>query len=237
MRKLKAAIVATAVLGLAFTLGACATPPAGTPDESTAQTPPPIEVDEARLGAAWLDGGRLIGLVTYGSSTCVPVADTATLDGDTITVEFVEDAAEQACTADLAPRATVFEVPEGLDVTTDVKIVAVGIGGEASLAGLREKPVDAPEGAPSAGWYDDEGGFVILTWGSSTCRPVVESVEATGDADVAVIFATPAEGQACTRDMVPRATMAFVDGLTSQVDVTLLLSGGDISGTTVILGS
>lgn len=237
MRKLKAAIVASAVLGLAFTLGACATPPAATPDEGTVQSPAPGDVTDPQLGAAWLDGGKHIALVTYGSSSCVPVADTVTLEGDTIKVEFVEPPADQMCTADFAPRATVFATPEGADPTTDLKIVTPDFEGEASLAGLRETPAEAPEGAPSAGWFDDKGGFVVLTWGSSSCPPVVDSVEATGDADVALVFATPAADQACTRDMAPRATMAYVDGLSSQVDVTLLLTGDNITGTTVILGS
>ena len=105
MRKLKAAIVASAVLGLAFTLGACATPPAATPDEGTVQSPAPGDVTDPQLGAAWLDGGKHIALVTYGSSSCVPVADTVTLEGDTIKVEFVEPPADQMCTADFAPRA------------------------------------------------------------------------------------------------------------------------------------
>lgn len=237
MRKLKAAIVATAVLGLAFTLGACATPPAATPDEGTVQTPAPDDLTDPQMSAAWLDGGKHIALVTYGSSSCVPVADTVTLEGDTVTVEFVEEPADRMCTADFAPRATVFATPEGADPTTKLNIVAAGFEGEASLKGLRETPAEAPEGSPSAGWYDDHGGFVVLTWGSSSCPPVVDSVEATGDADVALVFATPDEAQACTRDMAPRATMAFVDGLSSQDDITLLLTGDNITGTTVILGS
>lgn len=237
MRKLKAAIVASAVLGLAFTLGACATTPTATPDEGTVQTPDPSDVTDPQMGAAWLDGGKYIALVTYGSSSCVPVADTVTLEGDTISVEFVKEPADQMCTADFAPRATVFAAPEGTDPTTDVTIVAAGFEGEATLAGLREAPAEVPEGSPSAGWFDSSGGFVVLTWGSSSCPPVVDSVEATGDADVAIIFATPDPAQACTRDMAPRATIAYVDGLSSQVDITLLLTGDNITGTTVILGS
>lgn len=238
MRKLKATVVASAVFGLALALGACATPPAATPDEGTSQTPDTNETTDPQSAAAWLDEGRMIGLVTYGSSTCVPVVETATVKGDTITVEFMKEPADQVCTADLAPRASTFAVPEGVDVTTDLKLVVKGADGEVSLAGLSAAPAaTATEFAPSAGWFNDKGGFVVLTWGSSTCKPVVESVEPTGDADVAIAFAEPAEGQACTMDMVPRATVALVDGLSSQTDITLLLTGDNITGTTVILGS
>ena len=43
-------------------------------DNTTATAEPteeavPLDPD---LGAAWLDGGRMIGLVTLGSSTCIP---------------------------------------------------------------------------------------------------------------------------------------------------------------------
>ena len=40
-------------------------------------------------------------------------------------------------------------------------------------------PGSSTEYQPSAGWFDD-GGLVLLTWGSSSCAPVVESVEADG---------------------------------------------------------
>ena len=37
-------------------------------------------------------------------------------------------------------------------------------------------------------------------------------------------------------DMVPRANIAQVDGLATQDDITLLLSGDNITGSTLILG-
>lgn len=236
MRKLKAALVTSALLGLTIALGACASTPA-TPDEGTSQAPDVDGLADPQLGAAWLDAGRLIGVVTYGSSSCVPVAEDATVDGDTLTVTFMEAPADQVCTADMAPRVTIVGVPEGVDVTNDLDVVIKGFEGSAELDGLDAAPAEAfTDYAPSAGWLDDKGSFVVVTWGSSTCVPVIEAVEPTGDADVAITFAAAPEDRPCTMDMVPRAAMASVEGLASQDDITLLFSGDNITGSTLILG-
>lgn len=68
-----------------------------------------------------------------------------------------------ACTDDLAPRASVGSVPEGMDPTQHVEfIVTVGdftedidLDGNAALAGA---PGSQTEYAPSADWFDGEGG-------------------------------------------------------------------------------
>ena len=93
-------------------------------------------------------------------------------------------------------RASTFvAVPEGVDPAKDLEISVSGDGyhrrptdldGVDGLGG----PGGETDYAPSAGWTDDDGQFVfLLTWGSSTCLPVVESVEATGPAEVTVTFA------------------------------------------------
>ena len=79
---------------------------------------------------------------------------------------------------------------------------------------------------PSAGWTDTDGQFVLLTWGSSSCAPVISEVAASGPAEVTVTFETPAADQVCTMDMAPRAAVAVVDGLEEDSDVTLVLAGG-----------
>jgi hypothetical protein len=40
-----------------------------------------------------------------------------------------------------------------------------------------------------------------------------------------VTFETPPADQVCTMDMAPRATVAFVEGLEEDVDVSLVLAG------------
>ena len=56
------------------------------------------------MDAAWLDDGRIIGLVTMGSSSCVPAAEEATLEADgSLSVTLVEPDADTACTADSCP--------------------------------------------------------------------------------------------------------------------------------------
>jgi hypothetical protein len=236
MRKFKAAIVASALLGLTVALGACASDPVE-PDVETSQSPD-AGVDAPQAHAAWLDEGRLIGLVTYGSSTCVPVAEVAVAEEDVLTVIFAEEEEGAACTRDMVPRVTLVPVPEDADVLSDLNIVVAETDITAQLSALAEAPAsEMTDYEPSAGWYDDQGGFVLLTWGSSTCVPAIESVEATGDADVAVVFAALPADQPCTLDMAPRAMAVQVDGLASQVDVTLLLSGAEITGTTVIMAN
>lgn len=179
------------------------------PDKST-HTAAPILGDDVE--AAWLDEGRMFAIVTRGSSTCVPVVDEVSAEGQTVTVSLADapssDGTEQACTNDLTTRASVGAIPEGVDPTRDVEFIVtagadtddVDLDGNPALTGI---PGDATDNAPSAGWLDDDG-IVLLTWGSSSCPPVVEGVdEQRGGATVT--FAT--EDRECTMDMAPRATI------------------------------
>ena len=206
-------------------LAGCASTPAAAPtaDPSTGGS------SEMEIDAAWLDDGRIIGLVTTGSSTCIPAADEAILQADgSLAVTLVEPDAEMACTRDLVPRVTLVEVPEGVDPSEDLAITVSG-GGYAGTAEL--DGVDGLAGSgmtdylPSAGWTETEGQFVLLTWGSSSCVPVISEVAASGPAEVTVTFETPAADQVCTMDMAPRATVAVVDGLEEDSDVSLVLVG------------
>jgi hypothetical protein len=206
-------------------LAGCATPAASTPSSS----PTTGDSTEVEIDAAWLDDGRIIGLVTVGSSTCVPAADDATLQADgSLAVTLVEPDADTPCTRDLVPRVTLVEVPEGVDPSEDLAITVTGDGysGAAELDG-----VDGLSGGgmtdylPSAGWTDTDGQFVLLTWGSSSCAPVIAEVAASAPAEVTVTFETPAADQVCTADMAPRATVAFVEGLEEDSDVSLVLAG------------
>lgn len=219
-------------LGLAVLIGgslaACASEPAGSgPTDEPA--PPAGDSAEIELDAAWLDGGRLIGLVTQGSSTCVPIAEEATVAVDgSLAVTFVDPDPATPCTADLAPRVTLVAVPEGVDPAQGVEIVVTGDGyhGDTDLDGAEGLAAGGEtDFLPSAGWTGDDGQFVILTWGSSSCPPVIEDVAATGAAEVTVTFAEPEEDQVCTMDMAPRAIVAAVTGLEADSGVELVLTG------------
>jgi len=199
-------------------------------DNTTATTEPteeavPLDPD---LGAAWLDGGRMIGLVTLGSSTCIPEAEEAVLTDGVLEVTLVEPAADEACTADLVPRVTLVGVPEDVD---PAQALPISVSGENYLGEVELPGVEGLTGGgetdylPSAGWATVQGQFVILTWGSSTCVPVIADVAATGAAEVTVTYETPADDQMCTMDMVPRAAVTAVSGLSGVAGVEAILTG------------
>jgi hypothetical protein len=206
-------------------LAGCASQAASAPSSS----PTDDAGEEFEMDAAWLDDGRIIGLVTMGSSGCVPMAEEATLEADgSLSVTLVEPEADTVCTTDYAPRVTLVEVPEGVDPAEDLAITVTGDGFTATTelegaAGLEGGGMT--EYLPSAGWTETDGQFVLLTWGSSSCVPVIEKVEASGPAEVTVTFQTPPADQVCTMDMAPRATVAFVEGLEEDSDVSLVLTG------------
>ncbi|QKJ18224.1 hypothetical protein [Microbacterium hominis] len=213
-------------------LSACATP-VGTvgsePSGSSSPSPSPSASDddtaETEVDAAWLDAGRMIGVVTYGSSTCIPRAEEVAMVDGVLEVELRDDPAA-ACTRDLAPRASVVALPEGVDPTQDLEIrVTGGYSGDTDLDGLDAAPSGTTEFLPSAGWVED-GMFVVLTWGSSSCVPELASVEATGPAEVTATFATPPADQVCTMDMAPRALVATVEGVDDD-EAVLVLTGGE----------
>ncbi|MFT4212705.1 MAG: hypothetical protein QM626_12640 [Microbacterium sp.] len=195
--------------------------------------PTSIDVD-----AAWLDSGRLIGVVTWGSSSCVPVAGDATLaDDGALAVTLDDPTASQACTADYTARVTLVSVPDGVDPAQGVDVrVSYGSGaGEAALAGAEglAGPGGETDYQPSAGWTSQAGMFAYLTWGSSSCAPVVADVAATGDAQVTLTFVDPDADRVCTMDIAPRAGLAEVSGLTTPTGAQLVLSGDVFDAVTV----
>ncbi|MET2011448.1 hypothetical protein ABXJ56_07860 [Microbacterium chocolatum] len=219
-----AAVVAVALTGCATPAGSGGgggtTEPAPAPDASA---PAAVEVD-----AAWLDDGRSIGIVTQGSSTCVPMAEDATYADGVLTVTLVEPE-DAACTRDLVPRVSLVGVPEGVDPAEDLDIVVDGEGfrGETELDGVSglAGPGGETQYAPSAGWTNTDGQFVVLTWGSSSCAPVFQEVVATGPAEVTATVEEPPADQVCTMDMAPRAAVLVVDGLEEDDAVELILTG------------
>ena len=233
MRALSSVVTLAAVALLAT---ACATAPgASAPTSSGApsgtSTPPTADgVDEVE--AAWLDGGRSFALVTWGSSSCAPVLGDVAASGQSIRVTFAASA-EKACTDDLAPRALMVPVPDGVDVTTEVEIEVVH--GERTdtvdLDGRAEAPQGQTEFQPSAGWFDD--GLVLLTWGSSSCVPVVNDVQQT-DAGATVTFAE-IDG-VCTMDMAPRLTPIMLSQPDDGEAFELTLVGAGLDGEIVVEG-
>lgn len=205
----------------ALVFSGCASTPAspaasgGSDDSST-----DLEVD-----AGWLDGGRMVALVTKGSSTCVPLASDVTLQADgSVAVTLQDPPADTACTRDLAPRATLVQLPEGANGANDLELVVTygDLRGDTDLSAYAGGQV--AEYTPSAGWID-EGQFAILTWGSSGCVPVVEDATVEGGNQITVTFVTPPADQVCTADMAPRATLVEIAGVDDDV-VELTLTGG-----------
>lgn len=226
------AVFAGAMLLTTTALAGCAsdaaTAPSGTPtpDASAGST---VEID---VEAAWLDNGSMVGLVTLGSSTCVPMAEVGGYADGVLEVTLSEEA-DAACTRDLVPRVTLVDLPAEVDPTQSLEITVTGETG-AGDAYAGDTDLDGVPGLvraemtdylPSAGWTDIDGQFVILTWGSSTCVPVIEDVVASSDNEATVTFVTPPADQACTMDMVPRAIVAVVDGLDDEGSFAILQGG------------
>lgn len=230
------ALLASATLALAGCAGQSPTPETTQPSEPAPPTSTPAPLGDAE--AVWLDAGRQIGLVTWGSSSCVPLVGDVSADGQVITVsmsDVIEGQEPQACTADFAPRASVIGVPEGVDpqedvtlkVTYDEQALQLELDGGDDLTGVPGEPTDY---LPSAAWLDDDATIVLLTWGSSTCLPVIDSVESADD-EVIVTFVT--EDGVCTMDIVPRVTMIEASG--DDDDRVLKLVGGNLDATVTII--
>ncbi|MBM3716000.1 MAG: hypothetical protein FJW64_09755 [Actinobacteria bacterium] len=214
-------------------LTGCASGAATSPETPDAASSAPA----SDITAGWLDGGRMVALVTYGSSSCVPTAASEpTLEGRVLTVTLADNA-DTACTRDMAPRATAVMLPAGVDPTQGLEIAVEGaVTGQAILAGLPAAPETVAEFAPSAGWVDSTH-VAVLTWGSSSCRPAVETVAAEGES-IALTFAAPPADQVCTMDIAPRVTLAEVGGVAGAGEVSLTLSGGNVAadGPVPVLG-
>ncbi len=190
------------------------------------------------IEAAWLDGGRSFGIVTWGSSSeaCQPALAEATAEGQVVSVTLSDPEQKNAvCLSDLGPHAILVPVPEGVDVTNDVELrVTHGdVSDDADLDGLADPAAIDTDYQPSAGWFDDDG-IVLLTWGSSSCRPEAEEVTQS-DAGATVTFAD--NDGVCTMDMAPRLTVISLTGdRDDDAPFALTLKGGGLDGTVDVLG-
>jgi hypothetical protein len=218
---------------LAGVLTACATGSGGTPTQTGAGN----DSTEQEVTAAWLDGGRMIGIVTQGSSSCIPTAEDVSYADGVMKVTLVDPKDDTPCTADLASRVTMVGTPEGADPAEGVEIEVTGDGwhGDTDLEGAVGLSTSGEtDYLPSAGWTETDGQFVILSWGSSTCVPVVEKTELTSATEVTVTFATPPADQVCTMDMAPRGVVTTADGVDDEdVQVYAILTGGEFDNVRV----
>lgn len=230
------AVLLTGVLTACATGSGSGPAPSGTATGSGGGAGTEIEVD-----AAWLDNGRVVGLVTQGSSSCPPTAGDVALNGAVLEVTLVEPAADTACTRDMAPRVTLVDLPSEVDPSQELEIRVTGEGyyGDTDLDGVDGlDPSGETDYLPTAGWTDTDGQFVVLSWGSSSCVPVLESAAASGPDEVTVTFVTPPDDQVCTMDMVGRGTVVFADGLEDDSDVFAVLTGAEFDNVRIpIVGS
>lgn len=230
MTSRRLALAASALL-IAGLLGGCATNVPGAAPGGSDGGSDGGATNELEFDAVWLDGGRMVGIVTQGSSSCVPIAEDVALAGNALSVTLAEPEGKP-CTRDFVPRITLVGLPEPVDPKAglEIRVTGDGVEGDTDLDGV-DLPTPTPETdyRPSAGWVDD-GLFAIVTWGSSSCAPVIEDVAATGDDEVTVTFQTPPADQVCTMDMAPRAALAFVDGVDDDGDVYAVLTGAEFDG-------
>ncbi|MDQ0726764.1 hypothetical protein QFZ21_001764 [Microbacterium sp. W4I20] len=229
------AAVLSAFAAVALLAGCTTTPGAETPTSSAAPSSAPEDADDRNdVEGVLLDNGRMFAVITSGSSTCVPQVDQVSADGQTVTVTLVDVPGDAACTKDLVPRASLGALPEGVDPKSDITLQVtygdvnddVDIDGDPAATG--ESGLET--GMSTAAWFDD-GGLVLLTWGSSSCVPVVESLEGAGNAGTAT-FVTD-DQQICTMDMGPRGTILDFgeDAVDDDGPFTLTLVGDGLDGT------
>lgn len=239
-------IAALSSLAAVLLIAGCTIGPGATGSQATSNPssgPGQSTDDSDDVEGTLLDDGRMFAVVTWGSSTCVPQVDTVSAEGQTVSVTLVEPESEgdgeKACTADLASRASVGALPEGVDPTKEITLQVtygdvvddVDLDGDPAFTGT---PGSSTEYMPTAGWFDD-GSLVLLTWGSSSCAPVVENLEGSGASGTAT-FATD-DDQVCTMDMAPRATiLEFGEDAVDDDAFTLTLVGGGLDGTVEVRG-
>lgn len=180
--------------------------------------------------AVWLHGGRLIALVTMGSSSAAPFVESVTADGQHVAVTL--GVPDVPMTRDRRPRITVFATPEGVDPTEDVTLSLTGaVEAIAVLTGRAELTSDTAGYEPSAAWTSVPGRFILLTWGASLPPLEMEAafVAATKPSDVIVQFERPSSLRS-TRDMAPRLTLCVLSAPV-RLPATAVLSGRrDVDG-------
>lgn len=235
----RSVLFALPLLAAALLTAGCTAQPASPSPTSTASTSPDESdtPDAQDVEAAWIDGGRGFAVVTWGSSTCLPLVENISAKGQTVSVTLADPDDATACTKDLVPRAASVGLPSGVDPSQDVELTVTygDLVAGTDLDGLSNPadPESETDYAPSAGWFDDQG-IVLLTWGSSGCPPQLEKIDQTATTATATFFTTD---QVCTMDMAPRLTIL---GMPNEHDddtpLELVLTGGGLDATLSVLG-
>lgn len=229
------------VLAVAALLTGCATNAAAPGDAPESPTPTPTEPslsDEwtapppslENASVVWLDGGNSLGVVTWGSGSrsCYPVVQDLTVANQDITVTLTGPTVNGVCTEDLREQLILVGLPEGVD-SKAAATVTLTTTEETQKIALAPRPADAattPAGELSATLTPL--GVVLITYGSSSCPPVVDTIDGT-----TITFRTI--DQACTMDYSPRATPLRIDGAAvgSQLSLVNLDGSADPVSVTV----
>ncbi len=201
------------VLAVAALLTGCATNTAAPGEAPQSPTPTPTEPSMSgdwtasppsleNASVVWLDGGKALGVVTWGSGSrsCYPVVQDVTVANQDIDVVLAAPTVDGVCTQDLREQLLLVGLPEGVD-SKAAATVTLSTAQESQEIALAARPADAattPAGELSATLTPL--GVVLISYGSSSCPPVVDTIDGT-----TVTFTTIE--QACTMDYSPRATL------------------------------
>lgn len=128
--------VGAALVFVALTLGGCGaggeTPDAGAPTAPhVAPHSEPVrpgrtfEVPPPPPPVAWADGGRRLAVTTYGSSSCPTGPQRVEVTGAQEVRVEIEPLfpGRDPCTADMAPRTTDVELPEGVSADAPLTVL------------------------------------------------------------------------------------------------------------------
>ena len=217
---------------LALSLSACSNGSV-TPSPTDGNSEPG---ESFELEAAWLAGGNVIALVTWGSSNCIPTPSAVNAVGvNEMSIALEPVPADRPCTRDYMPQVNVIDVPTDLDRQDPVTVKVKYLDAEstAQLAALDDYvPNEGIEFENSAGWASEDAA-VLVTYGSSSCQPVIESVGRDADGNVSLKFVDGDPNQPCTSDLAPRFT--YIGGIPAgeTTGVSLLINGDNFENVTV----
>lgn len=110
MRRLRVPAVAVGVVMIALT--GCAD--SGVADSVTPGIPDGFDLgaDGHQPGAMWVEDGARFAVVTFGSSSCRPIATALTVEGDDELALTFAPSPHDECTADFAPTTHEFDLPD-----------------------------------------------------------------------------------------------------------------------------
>jgi hypothetical protein len=233
--------IAGLLVVLSVALSGCA---AGGPGGSTSPSESAEELAPLEVAAAWLDGGSMVAVLAWGSSSCPPtwivVADMPPLD----VRPFEAPDSGAACSRDHVLRGSAVDVTVDPSEDLEVRVSRVPLDadpeefeGDGLPAGTVTSVLElegiagltpgggASSGIPSAGWTTEDGIFALLTWGSSGCPPVVQDAVVSAPREITVSFAEPPADLVCTADMAARVNVVGVPDAEAGVAYELVLQG------------